>query len=92
MALGIKRRWNMKRIAATEAKNRFGAVIDQALSEPVMIEKSGRDSVVVMSASEYQRLTTLEDAYWASRAAIAEAGGWASPAAVKALIKDAAGA
>jgi antitoxin Phd len=82
----------MKRIAATEAKNRFGAVIDQALAEPIMIEKSGRASVVVMSASEYERLMALEDAYWASRAAKAEAGGWASAADVKSLLKDASSA
>ncbi len=79
----------MKTITATEAKNKLGAVMDSALVEPVMIEKSGRNSVVIMAASEYERLTAMEDAYWAARAAKAEAGGFASANEVAKLIEDA---
>lgn len=82
----------MKIISATEVKNRLGAVMDSALVEPVMVEKSGRPAVVIVSAREYERLTALEDAYWADRAAKAEAGGWASAAEVNELIEAAKGA
>jgi antitoxin Phd len=82
----------MKTIPATKAKNLFGAIMDAALVEPVMVEKSGRPSVVMLSAHEYERLVALEDAYWAERATKAAAGGWASEAEVKALIEDAVGA
>jgi antitoxin Phd len=79
----------MKTISATEAKNRLGAVMDSALVEPVMIEKSGRNSVVILSANEYERLLAMEDAYWASRAIKAEAGGFADQAEVRKLIEEA---
>lgn len=79
----------MKTFTATEAKNKLGAVMDSALVEPVMIEKSGRNSVVIMAASEYERLTAMEDAYWGARAARAEAAGFATPDEVTKLIEDA---
>jgi prevent-host-death family protein len=82
----------MKTINATEVKNRFGAVMDIALVEPVMVQKCGRSSVVMLSASEYERLTAMEDAYWAARAAKAEASGFASTAEVNKLIGEAEGA
>jgi len=82
----------MKTINATEVKNRFGAVMDIALVEPVMVQKSGRSSVVMLSAAEYERLTAMEDAYWAARAAKAEASGVASSDEVNKLIEDSQGA
>jgi antitoxin Phd len=82
----------MKKLAATQAKNNFGATMDAALAEPVLVEKSGRPSVVMLSLAEYDRLIALEDAYWANRASRAEAGGWASADEVNALIKGAPGA
>ncbi|MBS1990373.1 MAG: type II toxin-antitoxin system Phd/YefM family antitoxin [Cyanobacteria bacterium SZAS LIN-3] len=82
----------MKTIKATEAKNRFGAVMDIALAEPVMVQKSGRASVVMLSATEYERLTAMEDAYWAARAVKAEAAGFVSATEIIKLIEDAQGA
>ena len=79
----------MKTITATEAKNKLGAVMDTALVEPVMVEKSGRSSVVIMSAVMYERFLALEDAYWAARALKAESNGFASPTEVLKLIEDA---
>lgn len=49
---------HMKIIAATEAKNRFGAVLDDAQREPVVIRKQDRDVAVVMSMTEYERMRT----------------------------------
>ncbi len=40
---------------ATDAKNRFGELLDDAISEPVVIQKNGRDVAVVMSKAEFDR-------------------------------------
>ncbi len=50
----------MSAISATDAKNRFGQVLEMAQAEPVHVQKSGRDVAVVLSADEYRRLKGLE--------------------------------
>ena len=45
----------MKIIQATEAKNRFGELLEDAGKEPVLIQKSGRDVAVILSKAEYDR-------------------------------------
>jgi len=57
----------MKETAATDAKNRFGQLLEMAMSEPVAIEKKGRRVAVLLSFAEYQRLTELEEHYWGER-------------------------
>lgn len=47
----------MQHMAARDAKNSFGRLIDTARAEPVAIDKYGRTVVVVISIEEYQRLT-----------------------------------
>ncbi len=44
----------MKTVAAKEAKNRFGQLIDDAQRGPVTIEKNGRPFVVVQSYEDFQ--------------------------------------
>ncbi len=46
----------MSAISATDAKNRFGQVLEAARSEPVHIQKNGRDVAVMLSPEEYRRL------------------------------------
>ncbi|ABB76073.1 type II toxin-antitoxin system Phd/YefM family antitoxin [Nitrosospira multiformis] len=46
----------MKAIAAKEAKNNFGEMLDTVQREPLTIEKHGRAVAVVMSAREYQQM------------------------------------
>ena len=46
----------MKRVPATEAKNRFGAILDDAQREPVVIRRQDRDIAVVLSMADYERL------------------------------------
>ena len=46
----------MKEIAAREAKNRFGYLLDAAQSTPVCVTKKGRPVGVVMSMEQYRRL------------------------------------
>lgn len=46
----------MESIAATEASNRFGQLLDTAMQEPVTIEKKGRGVAVILSLDEYKRM------------------------------------
>lgn len=49
----------MKTLAARNAKNSFGRLIDTAIAEPVLIEKHGRPIVVVISVEEYAKLKSV---------------------------------
>jgi len=51
--------------------------MESALTEPVMIEKSGCPAVVMLSVAEYERLQAMDDAYWEERAKQALEGGLA---------------
>ncbi len=44
------------KLTATEAKNRFGQVLEQAQKGPVVIEKAGRRHSVVLSAEQFDQL------------------------------------
>ena len=47
-------------VTATDAKNRFGQVLEQAQKRPVFIEKAGRRHSVVMSVELYDKLRRKE--------------------------------
>jgi antitoxin Phd len=76
----------MKTYDATTVKNRLGEVIDVARSEPVLVTRSGRDAVVILSAEEYSRFLELEDTVWSRKAAAAEQTGYIGPEAAKDFI------
>ncbi len=44
------------RVTASQFQQTFGTLSDKARHEPVVITKHGRDSLVVMSAEEWDRL------------------------------------
>ncbi len=46
----------MRTMAARDAKNRFGELLDTAQREPVTIEKHGRPVAVLLSAQDYDDL------------------------------------
>ena len=46
----------MSNITATDAKNRFGQMLEMAQAEPVHVQKNGRDVAVVISPEEFRRL------------------------------------
>ena len=46
----------MKEIAARDAKNRFGYLLDAVQSAPVRVTKKGRPVGVMMSIQQYDRL------------------------------------
>jgi prevent-host-death family protein len=51
----------MMQVTATEAKNRFGQMLDACQAEPVIIEKSGRKHSVLLSMREYEALQKTRD-------------------------------
>lgn len=61
---------------ATDAKNNLGRIIDAALREPVIIERSGRKAVVMMSYEDYEEIQVLIDRAWGDKASRAEDGGF----------------
>ncbi|MDB5529655.1 MAG: hypothetical protein JWR51_2758 [Devosia sp.] len=50
----------MSEITATDAKNKFGQMLEMAQAEPVRIQKNGRDVAVVMSPEQYDTLVNRE--------------------------------
>ena len=46
----------MVEITATDAKNRFGQVLEMAQAEPVHVQKNGRDVAIVLSPEQYRKL------------------------------------
>ncbi|WP_421760510.1 type II toxin-antitoxin system prevent-host-death family antitoxin [Devosia sp.] len=46
----------MAEMTATDAKNKFGQVLEMAQSEPVAIQKNGRDVAFVVSAEQFNAL------------------------------------
>jgi len=52
----------MAAMTATDAKNKFGQVLEMAQAEPVRIQKNGRDVAVVLSAEQYGALVAQSGA------------------------------
>ena len=46
----------MSSISATNAKNRFGELLEMSRREPVHVQKNGRDVAVVVSPEQYAQL------------------------------------
>jgi prevent-host-death family protein len=46
----------MSAITATDAKNRFGQVLEMARDEPVHIQKNGRDVGIMLSPEQYAQI------------------------------------
>jgi len=76
----------MKTLAAKDAKNGFGRMLDSAQREPVTIAKNGRPVAVVVSLEDYQRLAAIEDAWWAERARKSAAAGFLGPTRSRKLL------
>jgi prevent-host-death family protein len=47
---------------ATDAKNRFGEVLEKARGEPVHVQKNGRDVAVILSPEEFAEFEALRNA------------------------------
>lgn len=73
-------------VTATELKTRLGQYLEAAQSEPVIIEKSGRASSVVLSMRRYDELCDIEDRLWDMQAQQAEKEGFMSDEETQALL------
>jgi len=78
----------MIHVRATDAKNQFGKLLDNAQHDAVLIEKNGRDIAVVLSNSEYQRLRIYEDELWELKAQMAKKEGFHSKKESEILLKS----
>jgi len=47
---------SVREIAASDARNRFGELLDAARGAPVRVTRKGRAVAVMMSAQQYARL------------------------------------
>ena len=74
-------------VTATELKHRLGRYLEAAQVEPVVIEKSGRVTSVVLSKRRYDQLCELEDMFWDLRAQTAEQEGFMSDSEVRELLQ-----
>ena len=46
----------MRAVSATDAKQRFAALLDTAQREPVVIRRQNRDVAVLISVQDYERM------------------------------------
>lgn len=75
-------------LAAKDARQGFGELLDSAQREPVTIEKKGRPVAVLMSVIEFQRLEALEDMMWEMQAKKAEQEGFLGTDAGEKLMQE----
>jgi prevent-host-death family protein len=69
--MAIKTVQKKNTIAAREAKNRFGELLDRAQRTPITIEKKGRPVAFVLAGADYfgyKRFREMEDKVWGERA------------------------
>lgn len=52
----------MRYVSATDAKQRFAALLDAVQREPVIIRRQKRDVAVLLSPQEYERLRAFNTA------------------------------
>jgi len=52
----------MVSVTSTEFQNNVGRYNDVAMREPVKITKQGRDTLILLSVEEYNRMKQLEEA------------------------------
>lgn len=70
---------------ATNAKNQFGALLDTAIREPVLIQRSGRNVAVMLGYDTYE---SLVDSVWGKQASQAKKEGFLSEKASRNLINS----
>ncbi|UXE63645.1 MAG: type II toxin-antitoxin system Phd/YefM family antitoxin [Woronichinia naegeliana WA131] len=78
----------MKTLGASEAKNRFGEMLDLARREPVQIAKKGRSVAVVLSIEEFERFSDLENQLLALKAENAHQEGFIGTVESETLLSE----
>jgi len=46
----------MKYVSATEAKNKFGVILNDAQQEPIMVKRQNTEVAVILSAKTYEKM------------------------------------
>ena len=78
----------MKRVSLTELKTRTVRTLSEAEKEPVTIEKNGRPIAVIVPLEDYERLTSLDNEYWLTRAKEAEKSGYIGTSNTAAFLNE----
>jgi len=78
----------MKTLGASEAKNRFGELLDLARREPVQIAKKGRSVAIMMSIEEFERFLDLENQFLALKVEQARQEGFIGITESEALLSE----
>jgi prevent-host-death family protein len=78
----------MIHITATDAKTRFGEVLDKARQEAIIIMKMGRAVVAMISQEQFEAFQAMEDELWALKATAAKKKGFLSEKESNALLQD----
>lgn len=73
---------------ATQFKNHFGEYMQKVYQEPIIVEKSGKPSAVLISYDTFKRLSNLEDFYWGMRAEQAANKGFLGPKESEKRLKE----
>lgn len=51
---------SIEKVTSSEVSKRFGFYYDEAMTHPIAVERNGAARVVMMPASEYERLARLD--------------------------------
>ncbi len=65
----------MRQVNSTDFKIHFGDFVDLVRDEAIEVLRGSKPVGVFLSRDEYEHLQRLDEAYWAARAAAAEANG-----------------
>ena len=74
-------------VAAKEAKNRFGELMEAAQRHPIIITRNNRPIARIMRYSEKTAFQEMEDKIWGERAMRAEKEGSLSPEESEAFLE-----
>ena len=69
----------------------MGCYLQKSVTEPVIIEKTRRPFAVILSYDEYERLRSLEDAFWIEKTKQSEKEGFVGVEESMKFIKEATG-
>jgi len=83
----------MKSFTASDARRRFGRLLETARREPVTITKNGRAAAMILSASDIELIAAvegfIEERYWRERVADAERGGYVGARESNRILREA---
>lgn len=66
----------MLKVTEHDIAEELDQYLNEALRQPVVIEKAGHEALVVLSMVEYERLQEAEDEYWLESARRANVEGY----------------